>query len=95
MLILLAGLQAVGLAGILLLLRKVSIIMAKLQDLKDALAAVATGVDGLEAAITALKEQIASGTPVTQEELDALLTSVQAIGADIADPSDQGSGSPA
>jgi uncharacterized protein YoxC len=73
-----------------LLLRKVGKIMATLAELNSAIDAVATGVDGLEAAIADLKAQLAAGSPVTQADLDALFDKVQAIGADIADASDQG-----
>ena len=72
------------------LLRKVDHIMSTLKELNDLLDGVATGVDGLETAIKDLKAQVAAGSPVSQADLDALVTKVQAIGADIADPSDQG-----
>lgn len=90
MMLLPVALQAVSVAGLVLLLRKGHTIMANLQDLKAAIAAVAKGVDGLEEAITGLKAQLAAGGAVTQADLDELFASVQAIGADIADPSDQG-----
>lgn len=82
--------HAVSTAGMLLLLYGGRRIMATLKELKDAIAAVQTGVDGLETAISGLKDQLTAGSPVTQADLDELLISVQAISADIADPADQG-----
>lgn len=71
------------------LLKRTGEIMASLQEVKDQLAVVAAGVDGLEQKVKELKEQLAAGSPVTQADLDALFDQVAAIGADIADDSDQ------
>jgi flagellar hook-associated protein FlgK len=58
-------------------------IMATLQEVQDAVAAeaaeVTAKVNELMAEIQALKDQIANGTGVTPEDLDALLASVNAI----------------
>lgn len=73
-----------------LLLRKVDCIMATFQELSDTLDKIASGVNGLEAAIADLKAQVAAGHVVSQAELDALGVKAAAISADIADTSDQG-----
>lgn len=70
--------------------RKVDYLMANFTEFDAKLDAVAAGVDGLEAAIAALKAEVAAGHVVSQEELDSLFAKAQAIGEDIADPSDQG-----
>jgi uncharacterized protein YoxC len=75
---------------LLQLLRKVNFIMATLQEVNDTLDAVAAGVNGLEAQIADLKAQVAAGSPVSQAQLDDLAAKAAAIGADIADTTDQG-----
>jgi len=54
-------------------------LMANVKELSDELDAIKTAVDAVKATvdaqiveIAALKDQIAAGTPVTQEQLDAL-----------------------
>jgi len=63
--------------------------MATLAEVKAKLTDIAAGVNGLEDAIKALKEQVANGGLVSQADLDALMAQAQAIGDDIADGSDQ------
>lgn len=89
MLTFLLAMQAVTLYGTFLLLRKGILIMATVQELKDAMEAIKTGVDTLEADIKALNDKVAAGSPVTQADLDALAESAKAIVADIADDSDR------
>lgn len=74
-----AFLQLIILGGILK-------IMATEQDLKDSLDNITTGVAAVAAkladqtqAIKDLKDQLAAGTPVSQEQLDALEAEAQAI----------------
>jgi len=64
--------------------------MATVQELKDALAKIAAGVDALESAIKDLKAQVAAGGVVTQADLDELAASAAAVVDDLADVSDQG-----
>ena len=47
-------------------------------------------MDGLEASIADLKEQVANGSVVSQADLDELAAQAKAIGDDINDTSDQG-----
>lgn len=75
--------------GFVLIHCKLGGIMATLQELNDKLDSVAAGVNGLEDAIKALKEQVANGGVVTQAELDGLMAKATAIGDDISDNSDQ------
>lgn len=53
--------------------------MSTLADVQTHLNQVADGVTNLRGQIQTLKDQLASGQVVTQEQLDALDTSVQAI----------------
>ena len=76
--------------GPIILSRKVGALMATVQELKDALAKIAAGVDALESAIKDLKAQVAAGGAVTQADLDELAKSAADVVADIADTSDQG-----
>lgn len=62
-------------------------------DLNDETNSVAAKVDAQAAAIKALKDQIAQGSPVTQADLDEIATALtpiserlKAIGADQANP---------
>ena len=71
------------------LLKHQETFMATVQELRDALAAVAAGVDKLEAGIKDLKAQVAAGGVVSQADLDELAASAAAVVADIADTSDQ------
>lgn len=64
--------------------------MATVQEIQDALATIAAGVDALEAAIADLKAKVAAGGVATQADLDALGAKAAAIVADLADASDQG-----
>ena len=58
--------------------------MATLQDMKDSLAAIATGVTALGVSIKDLKAQVAAGGgPVSQADLDALAVQAADIVADI------------
>jgi flagellar hook-associated protein FlgK len=58
-------------------------IMATLQQVRDAVAAegqeVANRLNELATEIQSLKDQIANGNPVTEADLDTLLTDVQNI----------------
>lgn len=80
--------------------RKVDLVMAKVKDVETLLDQVNTVTNTIAAKVTAeqaeiaaLKAQIATGTPVSQEQLDAIAarlgtvaTSLEAIAADPADP---------
>lgn len=79
-----------GFIGIIYLVGKVDKIMATVQEIQDALATIAAGVDALEAAIADLKAKVAAGGVATQADLDALGAKAAAIVADLADASDQG-----
>lgn len=73
-----------------LLLRKLGSMASTFAEVKATLESVATGVNGLEAAIADLKAKVAAGAVITQAELDALGKQASDIVADIADTSDQG-----
>jgi hypothetical protein len=78
-------------AGVELIIQKLSnletnlgdLIMATVQQLEEAIAAekveVTTKIDALAAEIVALKDQIAQGGTITEEQLDAVLFGVQNI----------------
>jgi cell division protein FtsB len=72
------------------LLQNVGNIMATVQELKDALASIADGVNALEQGIKDLKAQVAAGGVVSQADLDELAAKAAEIVSDIADTSDQG-----
>lgn len=68
------------------------VIMATLQEVKDAIAAlqatteeerleVTAAMDALRAQVTALQEQVAAGTGVTAADLDGLILAVDAASA--------------
>lgn len=68
-------------------------VMATVQELSDELDAIKTAVDEVKVLgqaqvdeIAALKAQIAAGTPVSQEQLDALDTKADSILAALAKP---------
>lgn len=54
-------------------------LMATLDDVQTHLQAVADGVQNLKNQIQTLRDQLASGSPVTQEQLDALDAKLQEI----------------
>jgi X-X-X-Leu-X-X-Gly heptad repeat protein len=83
---LLAGLAV---AGIVFLTIRQEKIVATVQELKDALAALAAGVDELEAGLKDLKAQVAAGGTASQADLDDLAAKAAEISADIKDTSDQ------
>jgi hypothetical protein len=80
-----------GSAGVERIIEKLSnletnlgdLIMATVQQLEEAIAAekveVTTKIDALAAEIVALKDQIAQGGTITEEQLDAVLFGVQNI----------------
>lgn len=53
--------------------------MSTLADLQAQLIDIDADVDNLKGQIAALRDQLAAGTPVTQEQLDALVVQAQAI----------------
>ena len=66
-------------------------IMASFQEVSDELDAIKTAVDAVKelgkqqiAEIQALKDQLAAGSPVTQEQLDSLDTKADSILAELA-----------
>jgi prophage DNA circulation protein len=79
--------------------QKQEMIMATLQEVKDAIAQVATDIaaekaevqallQGLKDQIKALQDQIAAGTAVTAADLDGLVTSISAIDTGVKDISE-------
>ena len=52
---------------------------ATLQQVVDAVTAIGTSLVGITGDIQALKDQIAAGSPVSQADLDNLLTQVQNV----------------
>lgn len=64
-------------------------IMGELQDVKNAIAQVKTDLANekveVAAEIQKLKDQIAAGSPVTSQDLDDLITSVNEIGSGVKD----------
>ncbi len=75
------------------LMASVSEVKQLVSDLNDETNAVAAKIDAQAAAIQALKDQIAAGTPVSQADLDAIgrgLTAVsdrlKTLGADTSNP---------
>jgi hypothetical protein len=78
--------QAAILSLLLALLVKVNRLMAKEQDLQDALDQIKAGVAAVAAKLAAqaqmiadLQAQVAAGTPVTQDQLDALKAEADTI----------------
>jgi hypothetical protein len=53
--------------------------MSTLEELQTELAAISADYDAMLTAIQALKDQLAAGSPVTQEQLDALVAQAQSI----------------
>ncbi len=72
------------------------LLMAKVEDLQADLdklkADVSARLDALAATIADLKQQIAAGTPVTQEQLDALDAEVKAIDDSVSPPAPPAAG---
>lgn len=72
---------------LLLTQTNISKIMAKLEELQAALADLQTTVDNKQAEIIAeiqsLKDQIANGGEVTDEDLDGLIATVNSIKTDL------------
>ena len=68
---------------LLLLNRRIIRIMATLADLQSAFQAIRDDVSAVAAKLTALQDQVNQGVPVTQEQLDALVTDAQAIDASL------------
>lgn len=54
-------------------------LMSTLEELQTELAAISADYDAMLTAIQALKDQLAAGSPVTQEQLDALVAQAQSI----------------
>lgn len=84
---------AVTILSQFLLLEQVGQMAKTFAEVKASLDAIAAGVNSLEASIADLKDQVANGGAITQEQLDALGQEAADIVADIADTSDQGGSS--
>jgi hypothetical protein len=57
--------------------------MATLQEVLDTVSAIANSVTAVRGDIQMLKDQLAAGSPVTQQQLDDLLVSLQSVASDV------------